>query len=150
MTYALALPSHVPLHRMKGYTLSVAKQVLTGRMDAVIKAMEDNISLDEYRYAAISGPSLTLGARIGAPTVGFRTDWDEFLESSSHGNLVLEKLRRSKGYSYRSACVGALSSRSTPKPIASPIAVPTRVTTPPGCGAGCGRRSAQCSRISEA
>jgi pyruvate dehydrogenase (quinone) len=43
--YALALPSHVPLHTMKGYTLSVAKQVLTGRMDAVIKTMEHNIRL---------------------------------------------------------------------------------------------------------
>ena len=31
--YALALPSHVPFHTMKDYTLSVAKQVLTGRMD---------------------------------------------------------------------------------------------------------------------
>ena len=43
--FALALPSHVPLHTMKGYTLSVAKQVLTGRMDAVIKTMEHNIGL---------------------------------------------------------------------------------------------------------
>jgi hypothetical protein len=31
------LPSHVPFHTMKGYTLSVAKQVLTVRMDAVIQ-----------------------------------------------------------------------------------------------------------------
>jgi pyruvate dehydrogenase (quinone) len=43
--YALALPSHVPLHTMKGYTLSVAKQVLTGRMDALIKTMEHNVKL---------------------------------------------------------------------------------------------------------
>ena len=43
--YALALPSQVPLHTMKGYTLSVAKQVLTGRMDAVINMMEHNIRL---------------------------------------------------------------------------------------------------------
>jgi pyruvate dehydrogenase (quinone) len=43
--YALALPSHVPFHTMKGYTLSVAKQVLTGRMDAVIKTMEHNVRL---------------------------------------------------------------------------------------------------------
>jgi pyruvate dehydrogenase (quinone) len=43
--YALALPSHVPLHTMKGYTLSVAKQVLGGRMDAVIRTMEHNVRL---------------------------------------------------------------------------------------------------------
>ena len=43
--YALALPSHVPFHTMKGYTLSVAKQVLRGRMDAVIKTMEHNVRL---------------------------------------------------------------------------------------------------------
>jgi pyruvate dehydrogenase (quinone) len=43
--YALALPSHVPLHTMKGYTLSVAKQVLSGRMDAIIKTMEHNVRL---------------------------------------------------------------------------------------------------------
>jgi pyruvate dehydrogenase (quinone) len=43
--YALALPSHVPFLTMKGYTLSVAKQVLSGRMDAVIKTMEHNVRL---------------------------------------------------------------------------------------------------------
>ncbi len=43
--YALALPSHVPFHTMKNYTLSVAKQVLTGRMDAVIKTIEHNVAL---------------------------------------------------------------------------------------------------------
>jgi pyruvate dehydrogenase (quinone) len=43
--YALALPSHVPFHTMKGYTLSVAKQVLNGRMDALIKTMEHNVRL---------------------------------------------------------------------------------------------------------
>ena len=42
---ALALPSHVPFHTMKGYTLSVAKQVLSGRMDAVIKTIERNVGL---------------------------------------------------------------------------------------------------------
>ena len=40
-----AMPSHVPLHTMKGFTLGVAKQVLTGRMDALIKTMEHNIRL---------------------------------------------------------------------------------------------------------
>ena len=35
--YALSLPSHVPFHTVKGYTLSLAKQVLAGRMDSIIK-----------------------------------------------------------------------------------------------------------------
>ena len=43
--FALALPSHVPLHTVKGFTLSVAKQVLNGRMDSVIRTMERNIRL---------------------------------------------------------------------------------------------------------
>jgi len=43
--YALALPSHVPFHTMKGYTLSVAKQVLNGRMDVLIKTLERNVAL---------------------------------------------------------------------------------------------------------
>src|SRR5579863_3319170 len=43
--YALALPSHVPLHTMKGYTLSVAKQVLNGKKDSGIKMAEHNIRL---------------------------------------------------------------------------------------------------------
>ena len=43
--FALALPSHVPFHTAKGYTLSVAKQVLTGHMDAVIKTLEHNVRL---------------------------------------------------------------------------------------------------------
>ncbi len=43
--YALAMPSHVPFHTMKGYTLSVAKQVLSGRMDALIKTLERNVGV---------------------------------------------------------------------------------------------------------
>jgi pyruvate dehydrogenase (quinone) len=43
--FALSLPSHVPFHTAKGYTLSLAKQVLSGRMDAVIKTVERNIRL---------------------------------------------------------------------------------------------------------
>ncbi len=43
--FALSLPSHVPLHTFKGYTLSLAKQVLSGRMDSVIKTIEHNIRL---------------------------------------------------------------------------------------------------------
>jgi pyruvate dehydrogenase (quinone) len=43
--YALSLPSHVPIHTAGGYTLSLAKQVLAGRFDDVIKTMERNIRL---------------------------------------------------------------------------------------------------------
>jgi pyruvate dehydrogenase (quinone) len=43
--FALSLPSHVPLHTAKGYTLSLAKQVLSGRMDTVIKTIERNVRL---------------------------------------------------------------------------------------------------------
>jgi pyruvate dehydrogenase (quinone) len=43
--FALSLPSHVPFHVAKNYTLSLAKQVLSGRMDAVIKTMERNLRL---------------------------------------------------------------------------------------------------------
>jgi pyruvate dehydrogenase (quinone) len=43
--FALSLPSHVPFHTMKGYTLSVAKQVLTGKMDSVIKTIERNVGV---------------------------------------------------------------------------------------------------------
>ena len=43
--FALSLPSHVPLHTAEGYTLSLAKQVLSGRMDAVIKTIEHNTRL---------------------------------------------------------------------------------------------------------
>jgi len=43
--YALALPSHVPFHTIKGFSLSVARQVLNGRMDELIKTMEHNVAL---------------------------------------------------------------------------------------------------------
>ncbi len=43
--FALSLPSHVPFHTAKGYTLSLAKQVLSGQMDAVIKTIERNVGL---------------------------------------------------------------------------------------------------------
>jgi pyruvate dehydrogenase (quinone) len=42
---ALSLPSHVPFHTAKGFTLSLAKQVWNGKMDEVIKTMERNIGL---------------------------------------------------------------------------------------------------------
>jgi hypothetical protein len=40
-----AQPSHVPFHTAKGFMLSVAKQVLSGRMDTVIETMERNVHL---------------------------------------------------------------------------------------------------------
>jgi pyruvate dehydrogenase (quinone) len=43
--YALSLPAHVPFHTAAGYTLSLAKQVLSGRLDDVIKTMERNVRL---------------------------------------------------------------------------------------------------------
>jgi pyruvate dehydrogenase (quinone) len=42
---ALSLPSHVPFHTVTGYTLSLAKQVLSGKMDTVIKTIERNTRL---------------------------------------------------------------------------------------------------------
>ena len=43
--FALSLPSHVPFHTAKGFTLSMAKQVWSGRMDDVIKTIERNVRL---------------------------------------------------------------------------------------------------------
>jgi len=43
--FALAMPSHSPLHTVKGFTLSFAKQVLSGRLDTVIKEMERNVGI---------------------------------------------------------------------------------------------------------
>src|ERR1022692_139392 len=43
--YALSLPSHLPFHAVKGFTLSLAKQVLSGKMDSVIKTIERNAGL---------------------------------------------------------------------------------------------------------
>jgi pyruvate dehydrogenase (quinone) len=43
--YALSLPSHIPFHAAKGFTLSLAKQVVNGKMDAVIKTLERNARL---------------------------------------------------------------------------------------------------------
>lgn len=43
--YALSLPAHVPFHTTKNYTLSLAKQVLAGRLDDVIKTAERNVRL---------------------------------------------------------------------------------------------------------
>jgi pyruvate dehydrogenase (quinone) len=43
--YALSLPSHVPFHTAEGYTLSLAKQVLAGRFDDVIKTIGRNVGL---------------------------------------------------------------------------------------------------------
>lgn len=43
--FALSLPSHVPFHTAKSYTLSLARQVVAGRMDSVIKTIERNLQL---------------------------------------------------------------------------------------------------------
>ncbi len=43
--FALSLPSHIPFHAAKGFTLSLAKQVLSGRLDSVIKTIERNTGL---------------------------------------------------------------------------------------------------------
>ena len=43
--FALSLPSHVPFHTAKGFTLSFAKQVWSGKMDDVIKTIERNLRL---------------------------------------------------------------------------------------------------------
>ncbi len=43
--FALSLPSHVPFHAAKGFTLSLAKQVWSGKMDEVIKTIERNVRL---------------------------------------------------------------------------------------------------------
>jgi pyruvate dehydrogenase (quinone) len=44
-SYALSLPSHLPFHTVEGFTLSLAKQVLSGKMDSVIKTIERNTGL---------------------------------------------------------------------------------------------------------
>ncbi len=43
--FALSLPSHVPFHTAKGFTLSMAKQIWSGKMDDVIKTIERNVRL---------------------------------------------------------------------------------------------------------
>ena len=43
--FALSLPSHVPFHTAKGFTLSFAKQVWSGKMDSVIQSIEHNVRL---------------------------------------------------------------------------------------------------------
>ena len=42
---ALSLPAHVPFKVAERFTLSLAKQVLNGKMDSVIKTIERNIRL---------------------------------------------------------------------------------------------------------
>ncbi len=43
--YALSLPSHIPAETVEGFTLSLFKQALTGKMDEVIETIEDNVRL---------------------------------------------------------------------------------------------------------
>jgi pyruvate dehydrogenase (quinone) len=41
--HAVSLPSHVPVATAAGFTLSMAKQVLTGKMDDVIETVKHNV-----------------------------------------------------------------------------------------------------------
>jgi pyruvate dehydrogenase (quinone) len=43
--FALAMPSHAPFHTVKGFTLSMTKQVLNGQMDEVITTIKHNVRL---------------------------------------------------------------------------------------------------------
>ena len=43
--YALALPAHVPAETAKGFTLSAAKQVFSGRLDDIIETARHNARL---------------------------------------------------------------------------------------------------------
>jgi pyruvate dehydrogenase (quinone) len=43
--FALSRPAHVPAETVKGFTLSLAKQALTGKMDDVIATIEHNVRL---------------------------------------------------------------------------------------------------------
>ena len=43
--YALSLPSHVPVQTVKGFTLSLAKQALNGKMDDIIETVKHNVRL---------------------------------------------------------------------------------------------------------
>ncbi|HLH59359.1 MAG TPA: thiamine pyrophosphate-dependent enzyme, partial [Streptosporangiaceae bacterium] len=43
--FALSRPAHVPAETVKGFTLSLAKQAVTGKMDEVIATIEHNVRL---------------------------------------------------------------------------------------------------------
>jgi pyruvate dehydrogenase (quinone) len=43
--HAIAVPSHIPAETAKGFTLSAAKQVLSGRLDDVIETATHNVGL---------------------------------------------------------------------------------------------------------
>jgi pyruvate dehydrogenase (quinone) len=43
--HSIAVPSHIPAETAKGFTISVAKQVLAGRLDDVIETVTHNIGL---------------------------------------------------------------------------------------------------------
>jgi hypothetical protein len=49
--FALSLPSHVPFHTAKGFTLSMAKQVWRGKMDDVIKTIKLPAVAEQPRWA---------------------------------------------------------------------------------------------------
>jgi pyruvate dehydrogenase (quinone) len=43
--YALALPPHTPASTVKGFTLSMAKQALSGHLGDVVKEATHNVGL---------------------------------------------------------------------------------------------------------
>jgi pyruvate dehydrogenase (quinone) len=43
--HALSLPAHSPVETVKGFTLSLSKQVMSGNMDDVIETAEHNVRL---------------------------------------------------------------------------------------------------------
>ena len=51
----LSLPSHTPLGTAKGFTLSLAKQVVSGNMDEVIETAEHNVRLPVTRRSPARG-----------------------------------------------------------------------------------------------
>ena len=54
--FALSLPSHVPFHTVKGFTLSMAKQLLSGRMDTVKSADQGKSFKNDILQGISKGP----------------------------------------------------------------------------------------------
>jgi hypothetical protein len=52
--YALSRPSHIPFHTAAGFTLSLAKQVLSGEMDSAIGTIGRNVGLIRWGGARIA------------------------------------------------------------------------------------------------
>ncbi len=43
--HAIAVPSHIPFSAARGFTLSMAKEILHGRLDDVIETVTHNVGL---------------------------------------------------------------------------------------------------------